>query len=341
MAADATGISRAGQRNATGDARLLLLQVWSGELLMAFERFNFINTMVMKKQIRGAKIVDWRAMGRISGGFHTVGNHVFEDGEADAFNHVKRPVELDDLLLAATLVDNLDTLRAEFSEREPYMTELGRYLATTYDQYGLIALGRGARTNITNSANLVPADMTGGAGDGGFVGNVDLSTGTSSEKGGVLLDAYFTAQQLLDEKDIAEEDRFAPARPAHYNYLVRNRELLDRDFGNEGNGVFFDGTVFVAGGFGLIKTNNIPSETLSVNPTGANNTYTGLFGAHHTTLFHRSALGIVEMLAPRMDVDWYPEYRSHGLIAEMSQGTAPVRYEACVELSSAASQPSL
>jgi hypothetical protein len=343
MAVDAASITRSGRVNASGDVRALFLTTWSGELLMQFERMNWIDRIFPRKTLRGAKTTEWRAMGRIPAVFHATGNDVFEDGEADAFNHVKRPVTLDDLLLAATFVDELDEIRSEFDERQPYTMELANALARTYDVFGIRALIRGARTNITNSATLVPADMTGGAGDGGFVGLVDLAGvgDTPAVRGGILLDALFAAQQLLDEKDVPEMDRFAPLKPVHYNYLTRNRELIDRDFGNEGNGVFFDGTVFIGAGFGFIKTNNIPADDLTVNPTGANNTYTGDNTAVHTATFHRSALGIVEAKPPTMEAEKLFEKRGWGVISETVRGIAPVRYEAVVEISSAASQPAL
>lgn len=334
MAIDSTALSRPGMVNSAGGDSALYLQVFSGEVLAAFNEKNFVNSLIMKKNIRGAKSATFPKFGRIPALHHAAGNSIFQDSEGGQFNHAVSSVSVDDLLIAATTVDEVESLRNYYEVRAPYMVKIGNSLASQYDRYALQAATRAARMDETNSGNQIPTDMD-TLGEGGFVGSLTSTDGAS------LLGGLFTSQTTLDEKDVPDEDRFAPLRPATYSLLVQNKDLLNRDYGNEGNGIFFDGIVFVGAGFRLIKTNHIPSTNVATNPTGARNIYTGDFTALITTVFHREAIGAVWLIAPAMETPWLPEYQVYGLIGKMAQGVSATRPECAVELSTAATQPVL
>lgn len=333
MAIAAGSLSRPGMVNAAGGDTVLFLQIASGEVLAAFNEANFLNSIILQKDCRGGKSAAFPAFGRIPAGFHTPGNDIFEDGEANDFNHVNRPVYPDDLLVAATAVDKIDELRAYYDVRQPYTTKLGNSIASQYDRWGMQAVLRSARTNNTNSSNQVPSDM-GLLGSGGYA-QVTITDGAS------ILQGFFAGRQGMNEKDVPLPDRWGPVSPYTYNLLVQNKELLNRDYGNEGNGVFYNGEVYVAAGFKLVETNHIPSTNVATNPTGARNTYTGDFTTTVTGLFHKEAIGNTWLMAPVLEIEWMFPKQCYGLVAKTSQGMGPVRFECAFELGSGASQPAL
>lgn len=343
MAIDALSLSRPSALNSTGSPRALLLAKWSGEVLAAFiKKTSGVNDIILRMPIEGAGTVKFPAFGRISSGFHVAGNNIFTDGEAGRFNHVQREIQLDDLLTASTAVDNIERLITGYEFRSEYMTAMGNELAVQYDTFALIQAFRAARTNITNSPNLIPTDM-GANGGGGFVGSLDLTTGTTTTEGQVLLEALFTAKQTLDEKEVPSEDRYFFTSFANYNRLVLNRELIDVDrLGNNNqNGIFWNGTVAIGAGFRLVATNRLPTTNIVANPLGANNTYTGNFTATVGIAFHKSAIGAIWLKPPGLEMEYDMQYKAWLLSADMCQGVGRRRYESAVELSTAASQPAL
>lgn len=343
MAVDSGVISIPGAPNSDATTpRALRLAKYSGRVLAAFDRATQFRSMVMNIPTTGTDTLQFPAIGRISAGFHTAGNHVFDDGEGDQFNHVKRTIKVDDELIAATFIDKLERLETEYEFGGTYLTKIGEALAVTYEDFAFRAAVRAARHTTANTTDLIPDDV-GADGGGGFIGSLDISTGTAAEIGGRVLAAAFQAAQILDEKEVPAMDgsRWMPLRPAQYYQLVQNRELIDRDYGGQGNGVFFNGTVFVAAGFGLLKTNRMPSTNVATNPTGAQNTYTGDFTGLVSVAMHREVIACPTIQAPMLETQYDLPRRGYYLIGSMIQGCGAMRYECGVEISTAVAQPAL
>lgn len=346
MAVDSGSISIPGAPNAdTTTPRALRLAEYSGRTLAAFDRATRFRTLVMSMPMMGTQTFQFPAIGRIGSQFHVAGNHVFDDGEGGAFNHVKRTIDSDDELVAATFVDKLEPLETEYPFIGIYLNKIGEELARQYEEFAFTAAIRAARHQSGNTTDLIPDDTaTDGTGVGGFVGSVDITSGTTpAENGAKLLEALFSASQVLDEKEVPDDDgtRWSPQRVANYNLLVQNRELIDRDYGNAGNGIFYNGTVFVGAGFGLFKSNRIPNTNVATNPAGARNTYTGDFTEVHCVAIHSEVIACPTIQAPMLETQYDLPRRGNYLIGSTVQGCGPMRYECAVEISSAASQPAL
>jgi len=343
MAIIATGQSFPGRPNsdATLDRNLRLAQ-FSGQVLAAFNRRTVYRNMVLHLDSQGAQTQQLPAIGRITGSHHVIGNSLFIDAGASRFHHVKRLVQVDDEYTASTAIPKLEQFETEYAYRDIYAGKLAEDLAITYETRALISAVRAARHQSGNTTNLIPTDMAAdGTGVGGFVGSIDVTTGTPAQIGGRVLVALFAAQQNMNEKEIPKEGRMAFLRPAQYSALVQNRELIDRDRLGAGNGLFYNGEVFVGAGFALVETNRMPSANIATNPTGAQNTYTGDFSALVSVAAQVEAIAFADIQAP-MGEYWYdPEYRSAFAVASMIEGCAPMRYECAVELSTAVAQPAL
>lgn len=343
MPVQATGISFPGNPNSDATlARALRLAQYGGRVLAAFLRKTQLRSMIWSPQMRGGQTFQYPAIGRIAAAFHTSGSDVFEDaGFAGRFNHTKRTVEVDDELIAPTFVPKLEILETEYEFMSVYLDKLGEALAVTYETFAFTAGFRAARHTTANTTNLIPTDL-GVAGAGGFVGSIDITTGlTPAERGGAILAGLFEAQILLNEKEVPEAPRWAFMSPARYSWLAQNRELIDRDFGGEGNGLFYMGTVLVGAGFSLISTNRMPTTNITTNPAGARNTYTGNFTQTVALAVHGEAIVNPTLQAPMVETKYSTEKRGEMLIASMVQGVGPLRYESAVELSSAVAQPAL
>lgn len=336
----AAGISFPGQPNsdATLD-RSLRLAKFGGRVLAAFMQQTQLRNLVWAPSATGTQTFQYPAIGRITAAHHVTGDDVGEDGPIDDFNHTKRAIQIDDELIAATFLGNIEAKQTEYEFLGIYLDKIGEALARTYEERAFISGFRAARHTTANTTNLIPTDL-GAAGGGGFVGSIDLTAGGAAA-GAAILGALFAARTTLLEKEVPESGWYAFMSHARYAMLVQNRELIDRDFNGDGNGMFFMGKVMIGAGFALYGSNRMPTTNIATNPTGAQNTYTGNFTQTVALAFQTEMLAMPTIQAPMAEMFWDNLKRGWFLLGSMIQGVGPLRYECAVELSAAAAQPAL
>ena len=332
------------QVNSAGDARALALKVFSGELLVAFERASTVKPTLMKKTIGAGKTAQFPAFGRVDASFHVRGENILEDGShLKQINTVERTISVDELLTSSVFVPGIDEMLAHYDTRSPYAVQLGESLSRTYDQYAIRQIARAARTNTTTDSTFIPTDLGNSQGGGGFIGSSSITTGTvSSANGSTMLDHLHQAAKILDDKHVPREGRYVAIPPYLYWSLVLNKDILNRDYGGEQNGVFFRGTAAMAAGFMLVETTNIPSDTKTTNDAGEINDYRGDNSGLIAVAYHMTAAGSLWRLEPTLDMDAdRVDYQGTLMVAKLLAGTGRLRPEAAVEISADASQPNL
>ena len=127
--------------------------------------------------------------------------------------------------------------------------------------------------------------------------------------------------EAWDTADIPEEGRVAALSPAHYNLLVQNQDLLNRDFGGA-NGIYADGTVHKAWGIELIKSTHIPTTDTSGNGTQ------GIRGTNYNIdasgtvacCWQKDAIAGVRAGSISMEKAYMIEYRGTLLISSLATG---------------------
>jgi hypothetical protein len=325
--------------NNPGLPRELFLKVFGGEVLTEFLIATVMLSSIRTRSISSGKSAQFPAHGRAQPKFLQRGVSIFYDSIEDGsprtnFNHVERIIHIDDLLVAATMVPDIDDLLNHYDVSSGYSKELGQGLAVKYDRYAFQAVTRAARTNSINSPDMIPSDL-GVLGGGGYV---QMATATPVN----LEDALKAAAQLLDERSVPRERRCAPLPPSLYWLLINSatQSLFDRQLGNT-SGVYQKGDIFMCAGFDLKMTNNLPDSNVVSNDPGAVNDYTGDFTDLWTTVFHEDAIGTVLRLAPTFESEHSIDYQSDLLVAKMAAGTGVLRPNCAVEIGAGATQPAL
>ena len=332
--------SRIGQVEASGDADALFLKVFANEVLTSFEESNVMKNLHTVRTISSGKSAQFPIIGKATAKYHTPGQDVFEQGNGATYpsviQHNERVITIDDVLIAATSIANIDELKNHYDVRSTYATELGRALSRRFDIATMKTLIGAANSNHENIASVT--------GTGINIDESDNSLNTATAAG--LIDTFTLIAQKMDENDIPSEDRFVIVTPAQYHALsAADSAAINNDFGNTGSGSA--GTVFSLAGIEIVKSNHLQdiitlgatqeSDDASANnhPFDTSAPYTsGGYNSDLTNLKlvggHKSAIGTVKLLDLAVESEYSMPKQSHLMLAKYAMGHGILRPEAAV-----------
>jgi hypothetical protein len=338
--------SRLGQSNLTGDVNALFLKVFSNEVLTTFEEANVMKELHTVRTISSGKSAQFPTMGKATAKYHTPGADIFEAGStyASQIKHKERVINIDDVLVAATSIANIDELKNHYDVRSAYSTELGRALAKRFDEATMKTLVAASQVNHADRAN---PDASQGIvidlGSTGMPANVDTAVN--------LIALFRIIAQKLDEQDIPSEDRFAILAPEQYYLLAgSDSNAINRDFGGEGS--IASGSILKLSGISIKTSNNllaaggIVSNDVAGNDVNANNNPfddadggsagKGYLDAGLNTLKlvagHKSAIGTVKLMDLAVESEYSMAKQSTLMLAKYAMGHGILRPEAAVSV---------
>ncbi len=305
--------SRFAQINGGGATDAIFLKVFANEVLKTFQETNVMKPLHSIRSIQSGKSAAFPVIGTAAASYHVPGTEL----TGAAILSAEKIISIDALLTSHVWIADIDEAMSHFDIRAPYANALGRALALKYDKQCLQVAVLAARA----SANI-------SGGNGGSV----LTNAAFDNDGEALAEGIFDAAQALDEKDVPEEERYMVVRPKHYHLMSRSTKVLNRDWG--GKGVYSDGKVFRVAGVNIVKSNNVPNSIIAP-VTGENNTYGATFTNTVGVLFHREAIGTVELMGLGMEKERSARHQSNFVVAKMAVGHGPLRPECSVEFAKA------
>lgn len=326
-----TKVSFGGQANGSGAAvnfatdNELFMKVFAGEVLQTFETTTVMKDKHLIRTITSGKSAQFPVTGTATAAYMTPGADLATDGSyLQAIKHAERVISVDSLLTASTFVDKLDEMKNHYDVRSIYAQELGRALANQFDKnlLGLGVLAARASATITN-----------GPSNSSFAANAAYT-------GSGIIGGLYAAAAQLDKNNVPSEDRYAVVTPDTYWAIVNSNDgktLIDRDFGGEANGSYYDGKLLKVAGFALVKSNiasQVFGQTVS-SPTGANNTYGGTFTNTTCLAFHKNAIGTVKLMDLAMESDYQIRLQGTIMVAKYAMGSGILRPECAIELKTA------
>ena len=317
--ADAT-VSRLGQINGSAsDNTALFLKVFGGEVLAALEKNTITLNRHTIRTISSGKSAQFPATGRITSSYHTPGTEIL--GSAVLAN--ERVITIDGLLISAAFIADIDEAMNHYEVRSIYSTEMGRQLGYVWDENVFSEIILGARASAT---------VTGLSG-GSTITDSNMGSTTLATKADALGKALYAAAQVLDEKDITEDGRYAAFRPAEYYALVQAVQsggfsAINTLYG--GRGSYAEGEIVKVAGIEILKSNILPITNLSAK------TYHGVNAS--TTkgvVWTKDAVGTVKLLDLSMQSEWDIRRQGTLMVARYAMGHGFLRPECCVELKTA------
>lgn len=230
-----------GQANNTGVDDALFLEKFSGRVLLTFERSTVARQRSTIESEQWGKAITINAVGDAETTSHTRGEEIL----GQMIPQGERTIVPEDLIISSTFVADYDKLLAHFQTSDKFATKMGQAMANRYDR-DILRVGIMAADATPAGKNL--------AGIEGTV--IDNPAGAPALVAADLIAAGMQAAQLLDEKDVPDNDnRTLYLAPAQYWLLVSaGNDLIDRDFG--GTGSVARGLVTRLGNLEVVKSNN-------------------------------------------------------------------------------------
>ena len=306
------------------------LKLFSGELFKAYESATIARETVQRRTLKNGKSLQFIFTGRMQAAYHTPGEPILGSGDPPV---AEKTIQCDDLLISSAFVYDLDETLAHYSLRSEISSKIGHALAEAYDKkvFRTIALAAREAHPITASPGPEPGGTT-----------IELGV-TKEYNAQALVDAFFEAAAVLDEKNLPKTGRTAVLNPRQYYALVSqvSSNILNRDYGNsQGNLNSGEGLVEIAG-ISIKRSNNLPFLAGTVNSvSGENNSYNGDFSTHCGLIYQKDAAGIVEAVGPQVQVtggDVSVLYQGDVLVGRLAMGAGTLNPAGAIELTSARS----
>ena len=221
-----TGLTRAGQNNATGDARSLYLKLFSGEMFKGFQNNTIARDLVMKRTLKNGKSLQFIYTGRTKAEYHTPGNAILGNDQG-APPVAEKTITCDDLLISSAFVYELDEVLSHYDLRSEISRKIGYALAEKYDRLIFRAIAKGARqASPVAKANFLEP--------GGTQIQVGSGAGATSDAfdAGKLVTAFYDAAAAMDEKGVSMDGRVGVLNPRQYYALIQetgSNGLINRD----------------------------------------------------------------------------------------------------------------
>jgi len=323
--ATAANLARPGQANNANDTKALFLEIFSGEVMNAFNMATVTASRHKVRTIPHGKSATFAVTGQTEAGYHVPGTELsFEQIE-----HAEKIINIDRLLYSAVFIDILEDAMQHFDIRSEYSTQIGQSLAEKWDKDVLRTMALAARSDSNLTATA--AENTGEILTGGAAGAI----ATDYRK---FVDALYVAARLLDEKNVPSAARQVFVAPQTWYSLFRQNsaapvaDMINRDFA--GNGSIANTQMPKIAGFEIVKTNNLPTanESAGSNENAALNLdYSNTIAVANTP----EAVGTVKLLDLKMESQWDIRRQGDIILGKLALGHGVLRPETSLEINDA------
>lgn len=306
------------------------LKLFSGELFKAYEAACVARDTVMRRTLKNGKSLQFIFTGRMQAGYHTPGTPILGSGDPPV---AEKTIVCDDLLISSAFVYDLDETLAHYDLRGEISKKIGYALAEAYDKKIFRMIAKSAR-------EAHPITASPGPEPGGSVIQLGVQNEFNAQ---ALVDAFFEAASILDEKNVPNTGRCAVLSPRQYYALISqvDTNILNRDYGNTSGNLTSGAGLYEIAGIQIKRSNNLPFLAGTVGAvSGENNNYSGDFSTHCGLIYHKDAAGVVEAIGPQVQVtsgDVSVLYQGDVIVGRMAMGCGTLNPAAAIELQSARS----
>ena len=304
------------------------LKLFSGELFKAYESATVAKGTVQSRQLKNGKSLQFIFTGRMTADYHEPGTPILGSGDPPV---AEKTIQCDDLLISSAFVYDLDETLAHYDLRSEISKKNGHALAEAYDKkiFRTIALAAREAHPITAAPGPEP---------GGSVINIGANNQYDAQK---LVDAFFEAASILDEKNLPKDGRTAVLNPRQYYALVSqvDTNILNRDYGNSSGNLTSGEGLYEIAGIKIQRSNNLPFQAGTVAAvSGENNTYNGAFANHAGLIYQKDAAGVVEAIGPQVQTtgaDIKTMYQGDLIVGRLAMGAGTLNPAAAIEIQTA------
>ena len=313
------------------------LKLFSGEMFKAYESATMAKGTVQSRTLKNGKAMQFIFTGRMQAAYHTPGTPILGSGDPPV---AEKTIVCDDLLISSAFVYDLDETLAHYSLRSEIAKKIGHALAESYDKKIFRVIAKAAR-------EAHPITAAPGPEPGGSVIQLGVQKEYDAQ---ALVDAFFEAASIMDEKNLPKQGRMAVLSPRQYYALISqvDSNILNRDYGNTSGNLQSGEGLYEIAGIPIKRSNNLPFLAGTVGAvsgennkdSAGNNVYAGDFSTHCGLIYHKDAAGVVEAMAPSVQTtsgDVSVMYQGDLIVGRLAMGCNTLNPAAAIELQSARS----
>ena len=313
-------LSRPGAQNLGSDPAKMFRDVFTGEVLTAFDEHNIMKDWHKMRTITHGKSASFAVMGRANARYHTAGEAILGSNKIAAN---ERTINVDNLLIADVAIYDLEDAMNHYDVRREYSKQLGVALAKRFDETTMRVAVLAAR-----SSGIIDDEPGGSVIKGGA---------TLATDGELLAEAVFSCSQTFDEKDVPEQERCLILRPAQFYLLNQTTKVLNRDW--LGAGSYSDGKLDKIAGIKILMSNHLPNKNIASAVDGEKNTYYGDFTNTLGLCMQSNAIATVklkDLTVQHSGHDFNIVYQATLMVAKYAMGHGVLNPSYAIELSTAA-----
>ena len=223
-------------------------------MFKGFQHNTIARDLVTRRTLKNGKSMQFIFTGRTKSEFHIPGQSILGNDEKTP-PVAEKTITVDDLLISSAFVYELDETLAHYDLRGEISRKIGYALAENYDRRIFRAITKAARA-------ASPVSMASFKEPGGSILKVGTDTSTAkadafdSDK---LVNAFYDAAAILDEKGVSGDGRVAVLNPRQYYSLIQNvsgNGLINRDV--QGTALQSGNGIIEIAGIKIYKSMNIP-----------------------------------------------------------------------------------
>ena len=234
--------------------RALYLKLFSGEMFKGFQHNTIARDLVTRRTLKNGKSLQFIYTGRTKSEFHIPGQSILGNDEKTP-PVAEKTITVDDLLISSAFVYELDETLAHYDLRGEISRKIGYALAENYDRRIFRAITKAAR-------QASPVTMANFVEPGGSMLKVGADTSTDKKDAydsAKLVNAFYDAAAILDEKGVSGDGRVAVLNPRQYYALIQavsTNGLINRDV--QGTALQSGNGIIEIAGIRIFKSMNIP-----------------------------------------------------------------------------------
>ena len=294
------------------------LKLFSGEVFNAFNDATIFKGLIRNYSLRGGKSKQFLLTGKLAAGYHVPGQAI---APADGLKSNEKTIIMDDLLVSSQFVYDLDEILSQWSSRSEISKQIGEALALHYDDRLARVLAKAA-----TEASVVTGEP------GGFQVNIGAGNANDAQ---AIVDGFFEAAAVLDERSAPSDGRVAVLSPRQYYSLISSVDtnILNRDIGNSQGDMNSGKGLYSIAGIRIYKSNVLANQygknaTANAAVDGENNSYVIDNSSLAGLVFHREAAGCVESIAPSIETtsgDFHVQYQGDLIVGKLAMGADTLR----------------
>lgn len=322
-------LERLGQQKGTGAVDALFLKLGIAEIITAFDRACIFKGKVRERNIKGGKSAAFPVAGRAAARYHVPGTPILGEGNSPGDRN-EETINLDGLLIADQVIYDLDEAMNYYDVRQDITHQLGEALGREWDSRAARVLYAAAKRT---TEPLAKSQNSGRIGNSQTL-SAGYATASGNARGDELINKIGALKVAMKKKDVPTSDLICAVPPDEYDNLLDSTRAINTDFNGGGgeNGTFASGRVLRVKGIPVIESNHVTQTAYTNTAYDKNTAYQQDLSKCRAILWHRSAIGVLTLKAPSLQVtpqggDFNIMYQASLMVARMAIGMGVLRAE--------------